>query len=60
VWFDTGELFQYGFGLVLGFNGTKERVFYTEDFEENYSEIILPKGTLEKTLNSLLKIKLNE
>lgn len=53
VWFDTGELFQYGFGLVFGINGNSERIFYTTDFEESYSEIILPKGTLLKTLSFL-------
>lgn len=54
VFLDTGELFQYGFGLVLGFNQDQERIFYTTDFEKTYSEIILPKGVLRATLNSLL------
>lgn len=51
---DTGELFQLGFGLILGLNYDQERIFYTNDFENTYSEIILPKGTLQETLKLLL------
>lgn len=53
LWLDTGELFQYGFGIVLGFNKGKERLFYTIDYEKTYSEIVLPRGTLKATLESL-------
>lgn len=53
IWLDTGELFQFGFGMVLGFNKESERLFYTFDYEKSYSEIILPKGTLLSTLQAL-------
>jgi hypothetical protein len=53
VWLDTCELFQYGFGLILGFNKDQERIFYTTDYEKTYTEIVLPKGTLLATLESL-------
>ncbi|MHA3049967.1 Imm42 family immunity protein [Acinetobacter sp. ANC 4639] len=53
LWLDTGELFQYGFGIVLGFNKGKERLFYTIDYEKTYFEIVLPRGTLKATLESL-------
>jgi hypothetical protein len=46
-------LFQYGFGLILGFNKDQERIFYTTDYEKTYTEIVLPKGTLLATLESL-------
>lgn len=55
AWLDTGELFQFGFGLVLGFNQGTERIFYTFDFEKSYSEIILPKGILMSTFKSLFE-----
>ena len=54
VWLDTGELFQFGFGLVLGFDGDFERLFYTVDYEKTYSEVILRKGVLIETLKSLI------
>jgi hypothetical protein len=50
---DTDELFQFGFGLIVAFNKHTERLFYTMDYEQTYSEIVLPKGTLMDTLNSL-------
>lgn len=53
IWLDTGELFQFGFGMVLGFNKESERLFYTSDYEKSYSEIILPKGTVVSTLQAL-------
>jgi hypothetical protein len=53
IWLDTGELFQFGFGMVLGFNKESERLFYTFDYEKSYSEIILPKGTVVSTLQAL-------
>ncbi|MDX8237710.1 Imm42 family immunity protein [Acinetobacter pittii] len=53
IWLDTGELFQFGFGMVLGFNKESERLFYTFDYEKSYSEIILPKGTVVSTLKAL-------
>ena len=56
IWLDTGELFQFGFGMVLGFNKESERLFYTFDYEKSYSEIILPKGTVVSTLQSLTKL----
>lgn len=56
VWLDTGELFQFGFGMVLGFNKKSERLFYTFDYEKSYSEIILPKGTVVSTLQALSKL----
>jgi len=54
VWLDTGELFQFGFGLVLGFDGGFERLFYTVDYEKTYSEVILRKGVLIETFKSLI------
>lgn len=56
IWLDTGELFQFGFGMVLGFNKESERLFYTFDYEKSYSEIILPKGTVVSTLQALPKL----
>ncbi|MFW1775466.1 hypothetical protein [Acinetobacter seifertii] len=56
MWLDTGELFQFGFGMVLGFNKESERLFYTFDYEKSYSEIILPKGTVVSTLQALSKL----
>lgn len=56
IWLDTGELFQFGFGMVLGFNKESERLFYTFDYEKSYSEIILPKGTVVSTLQALTKL----
>lgn len=53
VWLDTGELFQFGFGMVLGFNKESERLFYTFDYEKSYSEVVLPKGTVSSTLQAL-------
>lgn len=53
VWLDTGELFQLGFSLVIGFNHDCERIFYSINYEKNYYEIVLPKGTLKHTLESL-------
>jgi hypothetical protein len=53
VCLDTGELFQYGFGLSIGFDKNTERLFYTVDYENSFSEIILPRGTLVETLKSL-------
>ena len=50
---DTGELFQYGLGLSIGFDKNIERVFYTIDYGKSFSEIILPKGTLAHTLKSI-------
>ena len=50
---DTGELFQYGLGLSIGFDKDMERLFYTVDYENSYSEIILPRGTFIETLKSL-------
>lgn len=50
---DTGELFQYGFGLKIGFDKNTERLFYTVDYENSFSEIILPRGTFVETLKSL-------
>lgn len=50
---DTGELFQYGLGLSIGFDKNIERLFYTIDYGKNFSEIVLPKGTLINTLKSL-------
>lgn len=58
IWLDTGELFQFGFGMVLGFNKESERLFYTFDYEKSYSEIILPKGTVVSTLQALLRCEL--
>lgn len=55
VWCDTGELYQYGFKLVIGFNKEVERVLYSLDYEKSYDEIVLPKGTLLKTLEVLEK-----
>lgn len=56
IWLDTGELFQFGFGMVLGFNKESERLFYTFDYEKSYSEIILPKGTVISTLQALTNL----
>lgn len=56
VWLDTGELFQFGFGMVLGFNKESERLFYTFDYEKSYSEVILPKGTVVSTLQAMTKL----
>lgn len=50
---DTGELFQYGLGLSIGFDKNIERVFYTIDYGKSFLEIVLPKGTLTDTLKSL-------
>lgn len=52
---DTGELFQYGLGLSIGFDQNIERLFYTIDYGKSFSEIVLPKGTLINTLESLRK-----
>lgn len=53
VWLGTGELFQFGFGMVLGFNKESERLFYTFDYEKSYFEVVLPKGTVSSTLQAL-------
>ncbi|MGB9039948.1 MAG: Imm42 family immunity protein [Acinetobacter calcoaceticus] len=58
IWLDTGELFQFGFSMVLGFNKESERLFYTFDYEKSYSEIILPKGTVISTLQALHRCEL--
>lgn len=58
VWCDTGELYQYGFKMVIGFNNDVERVLYSLDYEKSYDEIVLPKGTLLKTLEALEKVSL--
>lgn len=50
---DTGELFQFGFGMILGFNKESERLFYTFDYEKSYFEVVLPKGTVSSTLQAL-------
>lgn len=50
---DMGELFQYGLGLSIGFDKDMERLFYTVDYENSYSEVILPRGTFTETLKSL-------
>lgn len=57
-WCDTGELYQYGFHLVIGFNKEEERILYSLDYEKSYDEIVLPKGTLLKTLEALEYITL--
>lgn len=57
VWLDTGELFQFGFGMILGFNKEVERLFYTFDYEQSYSEVFLPKGTVSSTLQALGNFK---
>lgn len=56
VWLDTGELFQFGFGLGVGLNNDIERIFYTHDFEESFQEIALPKGSLLQIFEAIKKI----
>ncbi|MDM1298315.1 hypothetical protein HXZ94_07345 [Empedobacter falsenii] len=58
IWFDTDQLFQYCFAIVLGFNKDEERLFYSTDFEKSYHEITLPKGVVLATLLDLQKILL--
>ncbi|MCA5005225.1 Imm42 family immunity protein [Sphingobacterium bovistauri] len=56
VWINSGELFQYGFALIIGFNGNTERIFFTNDFEKTYDEIVLPKGTFLQILKDLSQV----
>lgn len=56
AWLDTGDLFQFGFGMGVGFNNDIERIFYTNDFEESFQEVILPKGSLLKIFEAMKKI----
>ncbi|WP_407404340.1 Imm42 family immunity protein [Chryseobacterium sp.] len=53
VWINSGELYQYGFALVIGFDGNRERIFFTKDYEKTYEEIVLPKGTFLQILKDL-------
>lgn len=50
LWIDTGELYQYGLSMLLGFDRNNERIFYSTDFEKSYREIVLPKGVIKNTL----------
>ncbi len=59
IWLDTDELYQQGFGLVLGYNGDQERILITIDYEKSFNEIVLPKGTLLKTLEALENVRLS-
>lgn len=58
VWFDTDQLFHYGFAMAIGFNKTEERLFITTDFEKTYHEITLPKDIVLATLRDLKTISL--
>lgn len=60
VWCNTGELYQHGFKLAIGFNKDVERVLYSLDYEKSYNEIALPKGTLLETFEALEQIVLSD
>ncbi|WP_434634723.1 hypothetical protein [Chromobacterium sp. CV08] len=53
VYIPTGELWDCGLSLYLGFDGAEERLFYSNDFEETIFEKRLPKGTTQKVILSI-------
>jgi len=50
---NVAELHDYGCNFWLGFDGDEDRFIYSTDFENSFSEIRLPRGTVEKLIRGL-------
>lgn len=50
---NVAELCDYGCNFWLGFDGNEERLIYSTDFENSFSEIRLSRGTVEFLITKL-------
>lgn len=50
---NVAELYDYGCNFWLGFDGNEERLIYTLDFENSFSENRFPRGTIEELIRKL-------
>jgi len=50
---NVAELYDYGCNFWLGFDGDKDRLIYTLDFENSFSENRFPRGTIKELIRKL-------
>jgi len=50
---DVAGLYDYGCNFWLGFDGGEDRLIYTVDFENSFTETRFPRGTIEKLIRAL-------
>lgn len=50
---NVAELYDYGCNFWLGFDGNEERLIYTLDFENSFSENRFPRGTIKELIRNL-------